>query len=170
MTAQWYAANTQPRMEVWARSNLWERGIEVYLPFYRKRRRHARRTDWISMPLFPRYLFLKADLARPGARAISATRGLIGLVSIGTGTRPTIVKESIISAIRSREDTEGIICIEHERHFDPGEKLLISDGPFLDWPALFECSKDEERIIVLMNLMGRQARVRISREQVMPAR
>tara|TARA_B100001123_G_scaffold372361_1_gene436207 strand:- start:1528 stop:2040 length:513 start_codon:yes stop_codon:yes gene_type:complete len=170
MTAEWYAAYTQPRMELWARSNLWERGVDVYLPIYRKRRRHARRVDWVSTPLFPRYLFLKADLSRTGSRALSATRGLINLVSAGTGTKPTVVTESIINGLKSRENSEGIICIERERRFDPGEELLISDGPFVDWPALFECGNDEERIIVLMNMMGRQARVRISREQVRPAR
>lgn len=168
MTAKWYAAYTQPRMELWARSNLWERGVEVYLPLYRKRRRHARHIDWISAPLFPRYLFLKADLTRTGARALSATRGLISLVSAGTGTKPTAVATSVINGIRSRENTEGIICIEHERNFTPGEQLLISDGPFEDWPAIFQCSNDEERIIILMSIMGRQTRVRISREQVSP--
>lgn len=169
MTAEWYAAYTKPRMELWARSNLWERGVDVYLPIYRKRRRHARRVDWVSRPLFPRYLFLKADLSRTGSRALSATRGLINLVSAGTGTKPTAVTASIINGLKSRENSEGIICIEREKTFALGEKLLISEGPFQDWPAIFQCSSDEERIIVLMNIMGRQTRVRISRERVSPA-
>ena len=63
---QWYAVYTKPRMELWARSNLWERGFEVYLPQYRKLRRHARKLDIIAAPLFPRYLFVRADLGRSG--------------------------------------------------------------------------------------------------------
>ena len=54
---RWYAVYTQSRMELWARGNLWERDVEAYLPRYHKRRRHARRSDWIAAPLFPRYLF-----------------------------------------------------------------------------------------------------------------
>ncbi len=64
---RWYAVHTQAGSELWARSNLWERGIEVYLPRCLKRRRHARRTDWIATPLFPRYLFVRSDLGG-GAR------------------------------------------------------------------------------------------------------
>ena len=52
-STQWYAVYTHARMERWARSNLWERGFEVYLPEYHKERRHARKTDWVNAPLFP---------------------------------------------------------------------------------------------------------------------
>ena len=40
-STQWYAVYTHTRTERWARSNLWERGFEVYLPEYLKERRHA---------------------------------------------------------------------------------------------------------------------------------
>ena len=66
----WYCAYTQPCMELWARANLWERGLEVYLPLYRRRRSHARRVDWVSAPLFPRYLFVAADLEAGERRRI----------------------------------------------------------------------------------------------------
>ena len=101
MTAHWHAAYTQPRMELWARSNLWERGLEVYLPMYCKRRRHARRTDWVPSPLFPRYLFVQANLAVTGTRVIRNARGVVSLVSYGS--RPAAVPPVVIDGIRARE-------------------------------------------------------------------
>lgn len=165
MTTSWHAVYTQPRMELWARSNLWERGIKVYLPLYRKRRRHARRNDWVSAPLFPRYLFVRADLAHTGRRAIASARGVVNLVCCGS--EPSNVHPSIIDAIREREDDLGIIRLE--RSFGQGEPLRICEGPFVDLPAIFECESDDRRIVVLLNMLGRQTRVRIAREQVSAA-
>jgi transcriptional antiterminator RfaH len=39
-------------------------GFEIYLPKYLKKRRHARRTQIVIVPLFPRYLFVAVDMSR----------------------------------------------------------------------------------------------------------
>ena len=62
---KWYAVYTQARMEKWARSNLWERDHEDYSPQFLRQRRHAPKTDWVSAPLFPRYLFVAVDPDNP---------------------------------------------------------------------------------------------------------
>ena len=96
---RWYAVYTQSRMELWARGNLWEREVEAYLPRYRRRRRHARRTEWIAAPLFPRYLFVRADLLRTGRRLISAAPGVVGLVSMAL--EPAALADTVIEDIRT---------------------------------------------------------------------
>ena len=73
---RWYAVRSPPRMELWARTNLWDRGFEVYLPRYRKQRRHARRREWVPRPLFPGYLFVSADL-EAGGTAVTRARILL---------------------------------------------------------------------------------------------
>ena len=111
---QWYAVYTQARMEKWARSNLWERGFEVYLPQYRRQRRHARKTDWVSAPLFPRYLFVSADPENPGQRSINSAPGVINLVSFGE--RFATISDQIIQAIRAREDAAGHVKLVENQH------------------------------------------------------
>ena len=98
---RWYAVHTQAGSELWARSNLWERGIEVYLPRYLKRRRHARRTDWIATPLFPRYLFVRSDLGGGARKSIDTAPGVIRLLCMGKAPSP--VADAIIAEIRARE-------------------------------------------------------------------
>ncbi len=166
MKAPWYAAYTQPRKELWARSNLWERGLEVYVPMCRKKRRHARRTDWVTAPLFPRYLFVRADLALTGSRVIGAAPGVVNLISYGP--RPASVAPSIIDEIRLREDAEGFVPIESRSDYLPGERVQIRGGPFHDYSALFVAESDQ-RVFVLLDLLGRPAKVRIAKERVAPA-
>jgi transcriptional antiterminator RfaH len=54
----WYVVQTHPHAENKAAAHLQRQGFATYLPRYLKRRRHARRTEAIAAPLFPRYLFV----------------------------------------------------------------------------------------------------------------
>ena len=68
--ANWYVAHTHVHAETKAALNLARQGYPVFLPRYRKRRRHARRVEIVPAPLFPRYLFVLIHLASQRWRAI----------------------------------------------------------------------------------------------------
>jgi len=155
---RWYAVYTQARMEKWARANLWERGLEVYLPLYRKQRRHARRTDIVTAPLFPRYLFVQADLSRVGRNIIAAAPGVNQLVSFGR--QPTAVADAIIAEIRQREDDGGYVRMCEQAPLRPGERVRVQSGPLNDVVGLFQQMADERRVVILLDLMGRSVRVK----------
>jgi len=157
MTA-WYAVYTQARMEKWARSNLWERDLEVYLPLYSKQRRHARRVDTVTAPLFPRYLFVRADLARTGRRAIASAPGVSELVSFGN--RPAVVDDAIIAEIRSRQDDSGNVIMCEPSPLKAGERVRVQMGALRDTVGLFQQMADDQRGIILLDLMGRSVRVK----------
>jgi len=156
---RWYAVYTQACREHWTRSNLWERGHEVYLPLYRRQRRHARRTDWVSAPLFPRYLFVTNNPARPGRRSILSTPGVIGLVKFGD--RPATVTDTIIQDIRSRENDAGHVQLVDLKSLIPGEQVRIHSGIMTDQVGLFERGSDADRVVILLQLLGREVRVRM---------
>ena len=157
---RWYAAYTQNHMEKWARSNLWERGFEVYLPQYSKRRRHARRTDWVAAPLFPRYLFVRADLAQGARRAIRTAPGIADMVAFSDAPAP--VADAVIDEIRSREGDDGLISLASlAAHYEPGEKLRINHGAFSDQFGFFDGLDDKNRVLLLLDLLGRRVPVRI---------
>ena len=151
---RWYAVYTQCRMETWARANLWERGVEAYLPRYHKRRRHARRTEWIAAPLFPRYLFARVDLSMVGAAP-----GVVSLVCMGR--EPAPLADAVIEDIQAREGEDGLIDLERERALYPGEEVRVCEGPFRDAVGLFAAPGDRDRVFVLLNLLGREVRARI---------
>ena len=72
----WYVVHTHPNGEARAEHNLRRQGFHTYLPRYLRRTRHARKTQLVPRPLFPRYVFVALDLFLSiGAHWISAADG-----------------------------------------------------------------------------------------------
>jgi transcriptional antiterminator RfaH len=155
MTSGWFVVQSHPHLEGRAAEHLCRQGFEVYLPRYLKRRSHARLVTTIKAPLFPRYLFVSADSAINKWRSIGATIGVSQLVSFGG--RPGSVAPSIIEFLRSQEQA-GVVTLPR-RTFRPGDKIRIMDGAFSDCLGLFEEMREEERVCVLLDLLGRKVRV-----------
>ena len=160
----WYAVYCQARMEAWAQSNLWERGLEVYLPRYRKRRRHARKVDVVAVPLFPGYLFVEADLGAGDRRRIASAPGVRSLVAFGN--RPAPVAPAIIAEIRAREDASGFILLSPVEGLKPGDRVAMQHDAFDEVLGLVEGIGDNERVIILLDLLGRQVRVHAPAEAI----
>lgn len=155
----WYAVYTKMQLEVWAQNNLKERGFEVYLPRYLKQRRHARRTEIVPRPLFPRYLFVRADIGAGHRPRVNTAPGVAQMVSFGE--RPAVVADEIIDEIKAREDDDGYIRLGRGQKFAKGEPVKISDGALSNHIGFFECHTDNDRVIILLDLLGRQTRVKV---------
>ena len=163
----WLVAQTQPNSEMKAAHNLVRQGYEVYLPRYLKRRRHARKTDYVAVPLFPRYVFIGTDLATQRWRPIQSTFGVTRLVT--NGDRPVPVPEEIIRSIVLREDEKGFVRMEHAIRFSPGEKVRIVSGAFAENLGFFECSGDRDRVAILLDLLGQKVRVVLDADSIAAA-
>ena len=157
---RWYAIHTHPKGEVLAEANLRRQEFVTYLPRYLRRRRHARRTDWAPMPLFPRYLFVRMDVEQVRWRAIHSTFGVQHLVC--HGDKPAPLPESIVEAIQARHDDRGMVTIGAEPPpFAKGEVVRLTEGALADQVGLFEGVSDDERVTILLTLLGREVRVRV---------
>ena len=155
---EWYAAYTQPRMEVVARKNLLRQGFEVYLPQFLKKRSHARRVDWVRSPFFPRYVFVGTHSKNKHWRSICSTVGVTSLVKFGE--YPTNVPGEIIDELISYEDDNGLIHINARSKIGPGDSVQILNGAFGRISGILESLGDQERVTILLNFMGRQVRTR----------
>ena len=156
---RWYVVQTRPRDESTALFHLKRQGFEGYLPRFLKRRRHARRVDMKAEPLFPGYLFVALDLAAVRWRSIHGTVGVSRLIC--HGETPAPVPVGLVEQIQGREDDRGWIVLHLEQALKKGQKVEISDGPFSDLTGIFEGLDSKERVIVLLNLLGREVRARI---------
>ena len=163
---RWYAVHTKPKMERWARTNLWERGFEIYLPEYRRRRSHARKVDYVAAPLFPRYLFVRADLSASGVRAINTAPGAVGIVSFGG--RPAVAPDDVITELQRRETEEGFVRFA-PGDLKPGDRVRVLDGAFADQLGICQKVSDSERVVLLLSILGRDVRTSVARELVSPA-
>lgn len=164
--SQWYVAQTHPRSEAKAAEQLQRQGFSTYLPRFSKRRRHARRVDVVAVPLFPRYLFVSVDMATQRWLSIRSTVGVTRLIC--NGDVPAAVHGSIVEALRQREDERGFIQLA-QRPFRMGEELRVLDGAFTGTLGMFEGMTDNERVTILLDLLGRKVRVNIDMESVVAA-
>ena len=160
----WYVVHTQPRGESLALANLNNQGLKTYLPRHLKRRRHARRTEWVPAPLFPNYLFVRFDIERTRWRAIHSTFGVRYLVC--NGELPAPVPHGIVEEIQSCEDDAGVVVVSKQAPFDKGELVQIMTGAMCDQVGLFDCATDNERVFILLDLLGRKVRVRVPLDTV----
>lgn len=164
---QWHVAFTQPNAEVRAAMHLANQDFPVYLPRFMKRRRIGRREIRSPSPLFPRYLFVGVDVERQRWRSINGTVGVSRLVC--QGDCPAPIDASLIEAIAGREDENGLVKLSPPRHFRPGEPVRITGGIFTDQVGLYDGMADQDRVRVLLDLLGRKVRVLIETEVVAPA-
>jgi transcriptional antiterminator RfaH len=160
----WCAVQTHVRSEDKAAFNLSRQGYDVFLPKHLKRRKHARRIDWIPSPLFPRYLFVYINPKTSPWGAIRSTLGVGALICFGN--IPATVPVNIIANIKARQDEKGMIKLRDGSEFKPGDRVKIVDGPLNDLEGLFKCLSDNDRVTVLLNLLGREVKVRAPLETV----
>lgn len=154
---RWYVVHTLPHHEVRADVNLRRQGFATYLPRYLRIRRHARRTETVVRPLFPRYLFVALDLSRDRWRAIDSTFGVSHLVQ--AGDVPLSVPAGVVEEIRGREDQEGFVALGLPLGIGPGSRIRLIDGIFQDAKGVLERIADDRRVAILLELLGREVRV-----------
>jgi transcriptional antiterminator RfaH len=164
---RWYVVQTQVNGEAKAARNLMRQGYDIYLPRYLKRRRHARKVDFVAQPLFPRYLFVAIDLATQRWRSIQSTFGVSRLVC--NGDDPALVPDGVVPALRAREDEKGFIKMEVRLALAPGDKVRVLAGAFMDSAGLFNGLADHDRVSILLDMLGRKVRVLLDADLVTAA-
>ena len=162
--SRWYVANTHPKLEKTALENLKRQGFAAYLPRYLKIRRHARRTEKVAAPLFPGYLFISMDVAATRWRAIRSTIGVRHLVC--QGDAPTPVPDGVVEDIQAHENQDGLVAVSDPIPFKKGDPVQIAGGPLREHTGWFDCVSDDHRVMVLLNLLGRQIRLPFAAELV----
>jgi transcriptional antiterminator RfaH len=151
---RWCVAHTQPVKESMAQQHLEIQGFTVYLPRFKKTRRHARKVEEIAAPLFPGYLFIGFDLELSPWRSIHGTRGVSYLLL--NNNRPSCVPTELILELKAQEDAEGLLPLKSLIAFHKGDKLRILEGSFQDQTASFEKWNDRHRVQVLLHFLGRE--------------
>jgi transcriptional antiterminator RfaH len=166
MHASWFVVQTQPNAEAKAKRHLSNQGFMTYLPLYSRRVRHARRNEIVLRPLFPGYLFVRLDPELHRWRSINGTIGVRQILA--DGETPRYLPDRIIEEIKSREDETGAIKLLPPV-FTAGQAVRLTGGAFADVSGLFEEARDENRVILLLSLLGRKVRVEVPAVEVTAA-
>ncbi|GIK98109.1 MAG: transcription antitermination protein RfaH [Alphaproteobacteria bacterium] len=156
---RWHAAYTQIHAEARAAQELRNQGFHVFLPLCRRLRRHARRTEAVLRPLFPRYLFVALDIERQGWRSINGTRGILHLIC--QGDRPVAVPIGVVEGLRARADAAGAVPLDALAVLERGRPLQVTAGPFTGHTGRFESLTSDQRVVLLLEVLGRPLAVAV---------
>jgi len=148
---RWYVAYTEPRRETVAREHMERQGYETYLPM------HGR-----IEPMFPRYLFFRPATSSQSIAPVRSTRGVQAVVRFGSVYAQ--VRPELIAAVKEQEALH--------KHRPPGAPLprpgqrvrVQANAVALAGLEGLVHASATRRVVVLMEILGRQTPVRLPAE------
>jgi len=146
----WYLVQCKPRQDGRAEENLQRQGYHCYRPQRRVERVVRGRRQSLVESLFPGYLFIALG-ADANWAPLRSTRGVSRLVTFNEAPLP--VAESLIEGLRQRS-----VC-EDSSVPEMGEMVRINLGCFVELEAIFESSKGDERVVLLLTLLNQSRRI-----------
>jgi transcriptional antiterminator RfaH len=153
----WYLIHTKVRQERCAQENLERQGYTCFLPQIRAEKLRRRALVVVQEPLFPRYLFIRLDagLEAKGWGPIRSTLGVTRLVTFGN--QPAKLSDSLVGSIRARLND----VTAPKEFFEPGQALVVADGPFIGLDAIYQMRDGEGRVMVLLNILSKPVQLSI---------
>lgn len=167
MAKQWGVLQTHLNASAVALQNLKRQDYETYNPRFNERViSRGRFVSWRRAQLFKDYMFVKIETRW---RSLMSTRGVRRLI-LWHENQPALIDNSIIKALRDREDPEtGLIEVTPRNRFLPGQSVQFKDGPFAWQYAIFDDQSSEERVFVLLNMLGSLKRVQVNKRDLIAA-
>jgi len=160
----WIVINTRPHAEHTALENLQRQAFDVYCPMLRKRRSHARSVITVLRPLFPGYLFARPSRKARRWRSILSTYGVRSVVR--AGEEPICIDHGFIASLKARE-VEGAIA-RPASPYEVGQKVRITGGPFDGIVTTIIDLDEEERVVVLLEVLKRATKLTLNADGVTP--
>jgi len=160
----WFLAQLKPNCAAIAERNLKRQGFGTFMPLEEATCKRGGKFVTATRPLFPGYIFVAFDPARGAWRAINATQGVTRLVSFGNSPAP--VPLDLISQLILRCDAAGKLLPAKAQELAPGDRVRLRTGPFADFVAEVERIAPDQRVWVLIDLLGSPTRMQVRAGQL----
>jgi len=151
----WYLIKTKSKQEDIAILNLENQNFHVYCPYALIRNKNE--------VLFPGYIFIQLDKDTQNWSPIRSTKGVLHFIRFGLSYAK--IPDNIIEFIKTNE-LNTAEKLKNINKFKPGDKVQIADGVFKNCIAIFKSYKSDERVILLMNILGQQQKLTIKQESL----
>ncbi len=161
----WYLIYSKPRQEPVALDNLQRQGYEAYLPLIRNRRRRKGQYLALVEPMFPRYLFIHLSDQTDNWGPIRSTLGVANLVRFGD--MPARIPDDLVELLRRREDASGVQDLPPPE-FRTGDRVRVAEGALAGYEGIFQASSGNERVVILLDVVGQSTRVQLPTGHIEP--
>lgn len=160
---QWFLVATKPKQETRAIEHLQNQSLDVFAPQLLVERVNRGKRVCREEPMFPGYVFVASSKHQPVA-SVRSTRGVRDYVRFNG--QPAKVSPKVIEEIQTRVSSRASSQTVDSQLPKMGEKVRLVDGPFAGIEAIFESLDGEERVILLLNILGKTQRLSVSLKEV----
>ncbi|MGH9365998.1 MAG: transcription termination/antitermination protein NusG [Thermoanaerobaculia bacterium] len=156
----WWVAHVKSRQEKAFARQLRSASVPYYLPQREKRVRRSGRTFVSYLPLFPGYVFFRADHERRRA----ALRSNVLVRFLHVPDQSLLTQE--LAQLRALQES-GVPLVPHPP-LHPGDAVRISDGPFKGYTGVAMRERGRLRLVVAISMLGKAASVEFDKESLCP--
>jgi transcriptional antiterminator RfaH len=166
---RWYLVQCKPNAAQIAIRNLENQSFGTFLPLQEITKRKGKIFQRQIRPLFPGYLFVQIDPGQGAWRQLNSTRGVARLVRLGA--EPSVVPNEIVKALMARCDAQSILRQTSETQsiqLHAGNQAQVIQGPFSGFIATISDIEPNNRINILIEIMGQKTKVAINAGALQP--
>lgn len=153
---EWYAVYTKSRHEKVAEANLQSRGIKTFLPLREVVSRWKDRKKVISVPLFPSYIFVNADLSDVYNK-VMYTKGVLRVV--GCNGIPIPVSNQQVKAVKMLVQSK--LKYDPYPYLDSGREVVIKSGPLQGVVGKIIEKRSKHTFVLSIDLIKRAVSVEV---------
>ena len=155
MSKEWFILQFKSNSHHQATKNLSRQGFEIFLPLHDTTSRTVSRFVTTTRPLFPGYMFIKFDRTESKWHKINNTYGVSRLVTFNSILKP--IPTVFVNNLMKRYDFSGKLL--PIKKLKKGDQVKVLKGPFSNFIATVETYETDQRIWILMDLMGRKTKI-----------
>lgn len=161
-TQNWYLVQIKRNSHKLAERNLNRQKFKTFLPFQYATIKNGYKFSTRVRPLFPGYIFVRIKLDKAPWHKIKSTVGVSRLICQG-GVPKTIPTE-VVSGLMSRCDQFGKLL--PLKSLKTGDSVAVLSGALANFVATVETIDSDNRIWVLMDILGQLTRVQLAAENL----
>ncbi|HMO34102.1 MAG TPA: UpxY family transcription antiterminator [Lacibacter sp.] len=161
-TKNWYVVYTKPRWEKKVSGLIARKGLEVYCPLNKVRRRWSDRYKVVEEPLFKSYVFV--HIAEEDQIRIRLTDGVVNFVY--WQGKPAVVRPEEIQVIRRfLKEYEDVVA--RPLGVTPGQRVRVKTGVLMDSEGLV-VKVWNQRVYVQLEALGYELSAQFEKTNLEP--
>jgi transcription antitermination factor NusG len=162
--ASWYAVFTRSRQEKVAASMLDYLAVANFLPLLHEKRRWSDRTQLVSVPLFPGYLFVRIERSNELLLRVLKVPGVVDFVRNGDG--PMAIPAEEIEGVRAAL-VHGTGCAPHP-FLKAGDRVRVVRGSLKGIEGTIIRGGPQSKLVISVEMIQRSVAVSVAESDVEP--
>jgi len=159
----WYAIYTKPRHEFVVHGELQKKGIESFLPSFKRLQQWKDRKKFVEFPLFPGYLFVHVQHDSSAFLNVLKTRSVVTFISSTPGNPSTVAVEEIQSLKLLLDSGEELDVYPNLKE---GELIRVKRGPLKGAEGILSVKENQYQFLVNIHLLGRSVGVKMYADEL----